>query len=296
MALGDGAAAAPGFVLARARSGGVGAMLLATCAAVAFEAAGALDSAARYYALARAGGIAAVDPWLRLRLARVTRDTTAAVALLTDLPAPAVRLAPLARARALLAAGDSAAALDALALTGQLLEAARLAVALGDTGRARGALYDLMTRAPESDDAAAGVSLARAGLPPTLPAARVALARTLRRHGDPTRARLDVQRAVAQGDSSAATLVLSGELLVQANRLRDAELAYRAVARDSALGPLAIYRRARVLVRLGDPGATDAPSGFAATYPADRAAPTALYVIGHVLGRRGDWAGAAPRL
>jgi len=65
------------------------------------------------------------------------------------------------------------------------------------------------------------------------------------------------------------------------------------VARDSALGPLAIYRRARVLVRLGDPGATDALSGFAATYPADSAAPTALYVIGDVLVDRGDWAGAA---
>src|SRR5439155_1199296 len=199
MALGDGAAAAPHFVQARARSGGLRATLLAARAAVAFEAAGGLDSAARYYALARDGGIAAVDPWLRLRLARVTRDTTAAVALLTGLPGPAVRLAPVARARALLAAGDSAAALDALALTGQLLEVARIAVVL----------------------------------------------------------------------------------------------AYRAAARDSLLGPLAIYRRARVLVRLGDPGASDALSGFAATYPADTAAPTALYVIGDVLVDRGDWAGAA---
>src|SRR6266540_7087203 len=284
MALGNGAAAAPRFVLARARSGGLRATLLAARAAVAFEAAGALDSAARYYALARDGGIAAVDPWLRLRLARVTRDTTAAVALLTGLPAPAVRLAPVARARALLAAGDSAAALDALALTGQLLEVARIAAVLGDTVRARGALYDLMTRAPESDDAAAGVALAQAGLPPRLPAERVALARTLRLHGDATAARIQVQRAVAQGDSTAVTLILYGELLVQANRLRDAELAYRAAARDSALGPLAIYRRARVLVRLGDPGASDALSGFA---------PTSLYVIGDVLVDRGDWAGAA---
>ena len=293
MALGDGAAAAPRFVQARARSGGLRATLLAARAAVAFEAAGGLDSAARYYALARDGGIAAVDPWLRLRLARVTRDTTAAVALLTGLPGPAVRLAPVARARALLAAGDSAAALDALALTGQLLEVARIAVVLGDTVRARGALYDLMTRAPESDDAAAGVTLAQAGLPPRLPAERVALARTLRLHGDATAARIQVQRAVAQGDSTAVTLILYGEVLVQANRLRDAELAYRAAARDSLLGPLAIYRRARVLVRLGDPGASDALSGFAATYPADTAAPTALYVIGDVLVDRGDWAGAA---
>jgi len=293
LALGEGGPAGPHFALARTKSAGLRAALLAARAAVAFEEAGATDSAARYYTLARSAGLAAADPWLRLRLARVTRDTAAAAALLADLPAPAARFAPAARAGALLAAGDSAAALDAFALSGRLLDAARLALQLGDSARARGALYELLTRAPESDDAAAGVTLARAGLPPRLAAERVALARTLRLHGDPTAARVEVQRAVAQGDSSAATLVLYGELLVQANRLRDAELAYRASARDSALGPLAVYRRARVLVRLGDPGATDALSGFAAAYPADTAAPTALYVIGDVLVDRGDWPGAA---
>ena len=150
---------------------------------------------------------------------------------------------------------------------------------MGDSARARGALFELLTRAPESDDAAAGVTLARAGLPPRLAAERVALARTLRLHGDPTAARVEVQRAVAQGDSSAATLVLYGELLVQANRLRDAELAYRASARDSALGPLAVYRRARVLVRLGDPGASDALSSFAVAYTADRDALTVAVAL-----------------
>src|SRR5437773_483210 len=204
LALGEGGPAGPHFALARTKSAGLRAALLAARAAVAFEEAGATDSAARYYTLARSAGLAAADPWLRLRLARVTRDTAAAAALLADLPAPAARFAPAARAGALLAAGDSAAALDAFALSGRLLDAARLAL-----------------------------------------------------------------------------------------RLRDAELAYRASARDSALGPLAVYRRARVLVRLGDPGATDALSGFAAAYPADTAAPTALYVIGDVLVDRGDWPGAA---
>src|SRR5204862_39642 len=83
-------------------------------------------------------------------------------------------------------------------------------------------------------------------------------------------------RAVRQGDSSAATLLLLGELLAGAGRLRDAERAYRAAAKDAALGPLAIYRRARILVRLGDPGAREALGGFAQSYPSDTAAPTAL--------------------
>ena len=102
-----------------------------------------------------------------------------------------------------------------------------------------------------------------------------------------------MEHAVRRGDSSAATLVFYGELLVATGRYDEAARAYRAAARDSVLGPLAIYRRARVLVRLGDPGATTALSGFAQTYPSDTAAPTALYVLGDALFDRGDWSGTA---
>src|SRR5205085_1176439 len=113
------------------------------------------------------------------------------------------------------------------------------------------------------------------------------------RRGGAADARLEVERALRQGDSSAATLVLAGELLAGAGRYRDAERAYRAAARDSALGALAIYRRARILARLGDAGASEALSGFAQSFPADTAAPTALYVLGDMLADRGDWGGAA---
>jgi soluble lytic murein transglycosylase len=291
--LGAPAAAAAHFVAARARSTGARAALLAVRAGLAFESAAAPDSAARYYAAARAGGLAIIDPWLRLRQARVTADTVAAFRLLVDLPPEAAREAPAARARALLVAGDSAGALEGLTDASRLLDAARLALALRDTARARSALYELLTHTPESDDAAAGVTLARAGLPPRLPAERVALARTLRLHGDVTAARIQVSRAVGQGDSSAATLIFYGELLAAAGRLPEAERAYRAAVGDSALGPLAIYRRARLLLRLGDPGAIAALSGFAQTYPTDTAAPTALYLAGDVLADRDDWAGVA---
>src|SRR5439155_1340264 len=106
-------------------------------------------------------------------------------------------------------------------------------------------------------------------------------------------ARLEVERAIRLGDSSAATLVLAGELLAGAGRYRDAERAYRAAARDSALGALAIYRRARILARLGDAGAPEALSGFAQSFAGDTAAPTALYVLGDMLADRGEWAEAA---
>src|SRR5205814_645725 len=171
---------------------------------LAWEVVGERDSAAAAYAAARAAGLSSIEPWLRVRQARVTRDTATAFRLLANLPAPVAREAGAARAQALLAAGDSAAALEALAQAGRSLGVARLARALGDSTPPRGA-----------------------------------------------------------------------------------------AARDSALGALAIYRRARILARLGDAGAPQALSGFAQSFPADTAAPTALYVLGDMLADRGEWPGAA---
>ena len=285
--------AAGHYAVARARARGSRAALLAVREGLAWEAAGALDSAAAAYGAARAGGLPVIDAWLRLRQARVTRDTALAFRLLADLPAPAAREAASARAQALLAAGDSVAALDAFAQAGRSLDLARLALAHGDSSRARDALYGLMARAPESDDAAAAVGVALATLRPRTAPERVALARAMKGHGAASDARLEVERALRQGDSSAATLLLAGELFAAAGRFREAERAYRSATGDPALGALAIYRRARVLVRLGDPGASEALSGFAQSFPSDTAAPTALYMLGDMLADRGEWSGAA---
>jgi soluble lytic murein transglycosylase len=291
--LGQYAAAAAHFSAARARSSGARAALLAVRAGLAHEASGQADSAARAFAAARAGGLQGIDAWLRVRQARVSRDTAEAFKLLADAPPPAAREVLLARARALVLAGDTARALEAFAQAGKGLDVARLALAIRDSARARAALYELMARAPQSDDAAAAVALALGPLPPRAPAEHVALGRALNRRGTAADARIHVEHAIRRGDSSAATMVFYGELLVATGRYAEAAQAYRAAATDSALGPLAIYRRARVLVRLADPGATTALSGFAQTYPSDTAAPTALYVLGDALFDGGDWAGAA---
>jgi soluble lytic murein transglycosylase len=291
--LGQYAAAAAHFGAARARASGARAALLSVRAGLAHEAAGQPDSAAGAFAAARAGGLNAIDDWLRVRQARVSRDTAAAFRLLADVPAPAAQAAVLARAGALLLAGDTAGALDAFMRAGKGLDVAQLALAAGDSARARAALYDLMARAPQSDDAAAAATLALGPLPPRAPEEHLALGRALNRRGTAADARIHVEHAIRRGDSSAATLFFYAELLVATGRYADAARAYRAAARDSALGPLAIYRRARVLVRLGDPGATAALSGFAQTYPADTAAPTALYVLGDALFDRGDGSGTA---
>jgi soluble lytic murein transglycosylase len=291
--LGQYAAAAGHFGAARERASGPRAALLAVRAGLAHEAAGQVDSAREAYAAARAGGLNAIDGWLRVRQAGVTRDSADALRLLDDVPPPAAREARVARARALVLAGDTARALDALAQAGKGLEVARLALAAGDSARARTALYDLMARAPQSDDAATAVPIAQTVLPPRAPAEHAALGRALNRRTTAADARIEVERAVRGGDSSAATLLFYGEMLTATGRYRDAERAYRAAARDSALGPLAIYRRARILVRLDDEGATTALSSFAQTYPADTAAPAALYLLGDLLDGRGDDAGAS---
>jgi soluble lytic murein transglycosylase len=284
--------AARRFVAARGHARGPVAGLLAVRAALAFEAAHLPDSAARYYAVARSGGLAAIEPWLRLREARVLRDTATALRLLANLPPVVAREAGGARAGALLTAGDSSAARLAYHDAGLSLTAAQIALAQGDSDGAREELYALFARTPQSDDAAAGVPLAHGPLPPRVSAERVALARVLRAHGAATEARQQVTRAATDGDSSGATLILAGELLSSLGSYPEAAVAYRAAARETAWSALALYRRARVLVRLGDAGAPEALTGFAQTFPGDTAAPTALYLVGDFLSDRNDDGGA----
>jgi len=290
--LGDFADAATHFLQAQSRAKGARAALLAARAGHAWEQAGERDSAARAYTLARTTGIPAIDPWLRVREAGVLRDTVQAFALLAALPSgPAVEV-PDARARALLGAGDTLLAVAAFTQAGRSLDVARLALAAGDTETARAALYGLMGRAPESDPAASAVSVATTVLPPRIPWERVALARAMKAHGASGDATTEVERAAAAGDSSGATMQLLGDLRVAGGRYVDAERVYRVAMRDSSVVALATYRRARLLLRIGDPGAVQALSAFARAFPADTAAPSALYAAADALAGRGDRAAA----
>lgn len=294
--LGRSADAARDYLRARSLATGSRAALLAVRAAVVFDRAGADDSARFYYVAARAAGLPSIDEWLRLREAGVSRDTTIVDSLLDGLRFPASRRAPLYRARALLAAGDSGLAVDALAAaSGGALQAAEVALARKDSAWARNLLYHLFATAPQSDDAAAGEALAQGPLPPSSSAERTSLAQVLRTHGDAPAALVQVRRAVASGDSSAATLILLSDLLVTNRKDRDALKAVSTaitMATDSATRALATYRRARVLVRMGDPGATQALSDYARAYPGDSSAVTALYLAGDRLAEQGDSTGA----
>jgi len=283
------------FATARLRASGARAALLAVREGVVWEALGDLAVAARAYGDARRlAPLASIDPWLRVREARVTADTVLAFLLLTGVPAPLARVVPATRARVRLTVGDSAGALAAFEDAGLWLDAARLALALRDSTRARDAVYRLFRDAPQSDDAAAAVGLALGAVLPRGAAEAAALARAMRGRGAPAEAAVWAARAVRGGDSSAATLLLLGELQVASGRLRDAAATYVLAARDTSATAIAAYRRARVLLRLGDPHAAAALSGFADRFPRDTAAPVALYVLADSYEDRGD-AGTAGR-
>ena len=286
--------AAEHYAAARGRARDVRAALLAVREGAVREALGDLPGAARAYGEARRlAPLASIDHWLRLRLARVSSDTAVAFRLLVDLPAYVARSTATARGRARLAAGDSTGALAEFTAGGRLLDAARLALALGDSTGARAATYRLLAASPETDDAAAAVGIALGALPPRTASERSALAGAMRERGSPTDARAHAERAVRAGDSTSRTLLLLADLESATGRLRQATTTYRAVAeKDSLVAPLALYRRARTLVRLGDGGAASALASFADRFPSDTAAPTALFVLADMLTDRGDRVGA----
>jgi soluble lytic murein transglycosylase len=286
--------AAHHYSLARARSHEVRAALLAVREGIVREAMGDAAGAAAAYAEARRlAPLGSVDGWLRLRQARVAADTTLAFSLLAGLSPPISRHTPAARGRARLAAGDSAGALREFSAAGRLLDAARLALALGDSATVRQSTYELLARAPESDDAAQAVGIALGAVAPRTPAERATLARAMRERGSPRDARIHAERAVRGGDSSASTVLLLADLEAATGRLRPAAALYLRSARaDSGMAALALYRRARTLARMGDRGADAAFMGFADRFATDSAAPTALYLLADLRLDRGDSAGA----
>jgi len=287
LALGMHRSAAERFAAARRLTAGALAALFAVREAVAHEAGGSREDAVAAWRAARATGLAAVEDWLRLREARVTDDTAAAHALLGTLgPGPA-REAGVVWAAVLLGAGDSAAAQRAYAGLGRWREAIAIALGRGDTVAARTMLYGDVAPGLRRDLADMVRELA-ALLPPHTAAEFVILARALRLQNSTSQAVAAVRTALARGDSTGPTLLLAGDLLADAGRLWPAERAYRAAVADPAVAPLATYRRARILARIGDPGAVRALAGFADTHPGDSAAPSALYFLAAHLTERGD--------
>lgn len=252
----------------------------------AWERVGEPERAAGLYRDA-ANELPAVAPWLVLREARATADTSRAFGLLARAAGAAPELVVETRAELIATAGDTARAVAILAGAGIDGRAAMLALASRDSVNAR----QLAFRALRDADTAVvrvGVTLAVATFPPVTSGEYLALARAVRR-AEAERAADLVAQAVHAGDSSAATLALWGDILAD---LRQNTLALNAYTMaERRRGPesrTAAFNRARMLVRLGRPeAASRALRAFADSFPEHPSAPMAWYLLADLTADQG---------
>ncbi len=276
----DFATAARFFAAAAAGAAGGRRGVLEARAGEAFERAGVPEAAAVHYRAA-VRLLPQVSPWIAIRLARLMPDTSRAFELLRRAPESARALALEARAELLTAAGDYRRAVAELAAAGRYGRGAVVALAWGDTARARRVAFAAL----------AGADTAEAGLALDLLAARplarnreqrLAIARALERKARFGEAARWYGRIVASGDSSAAALLAWGTALERSGdrgtALRVFALAEKA-AGDSAAAA-ARYARARALLRRGRTAAALAAlTAFVKAHPEHPSVPLALMAI-----------------
>ena len=249
----------------------------------AYERAGYPRLAAMHYTNA-AKQLPAIGGWLAVREARVTDDPARAFKLLQRASPPARRAAALARAEVYLSAGDSARAVDAYARVNDHRAAAAIAVATGDSVRAQSELYTTL-QSGDADNVVWAVAKIEEMFPPSNAEQLMRVARAYRT-SDRRRAIELVDRVVALGDSSIATLVFLADLHRDAGAFPEALDAYLAARhRGSAT---AFYRYARLLDRAGRRTESRlALLEFADAYPRSSVAPISVFLVAEARRRQG---------
>jgi soluble lytic murein transglycosylase len=262
-----------------AHNTGIGRGVFMARAGDAYERAGMRDSArVRYRDAARE--LRSIAGWLALREARVTDDPVQAFVLLREAPPEAERFAAGIRADLFLAAGDTARAITSFVTAHSEVEAARLAVAVGDTARGNGLALDAL-RSRDTADVRAALELLLVGPDPGGPEELIAVAAAYRRLRQRNEAVVIARRAARSGDASARVVRVWGDLEVDVGRLRSAIDAYeRAAALGGGEGVLAEYKRARQLSRSGQVSqGSRALLAFAANHPGHTLAPQAVFLV-----------------
>jgi soluble lytic murein transglycosylase-like protein len=263
--------------------------VLLTQAAEAYALAGREADAKRLYSQA-APQLPSIAGWLALREAQVTPNPVEALGLLRSVPADGWLLAGAVRADILEAAGDTVAAIFALAKVERYVRAAEFSLLVGDSTRAR----DLTYRAVSSGDSSQAVPAAALALerfPPAKLEEYRSTARVLARYGQLRDAVTLLEQAVASVDSSAETLLLLGRLTAATgDRWGALDVYHRAAQLGEAESAEAEYQRARLLLSLRQTErAQIVLRGFVDQYPSHSRAPTALYLVGDLnqdAGRR----------
>jgi len=248
-------------------------------AADALERAGFPRAAAVQYEAA-ASQLTAIAPWLAVRWARVADDRMRALEALRTSPPETKPLAVEAQATILLADGDTAGAIASFEEAGRVARAARLAAAAGDASGAR----RLAIAALESADTGivrGGFAVVGDDFRPTSAEELLVVVRAHLLLGRRQAALMLVRQAVDQGDATARTLRILGDLERDVGNFWDAVLAYeRAGELGGTEGAQADYRRARLLPSLDrqTEGYRELAL-FVERYPDHSLAPRALYLV-----------------
>ena len=224
-----------------------------------------------------------VRRWLALRQASVAENPVMALKLLHSAPLAGRTLAAEIRAAAFEAMGDSGAAIRTLAEAQRFAAAGRVALAAGDSARARELVYRAVATGRE-DETTAGIEAALADFPPSTPREHLMLARALRRFGTTAGALAQAVAAFEAGDSSMATRLFLGQLTEASRDRRGAIRIYDAAVRAGGddTGE-AEYRSARAHLRLGERNvAYVAFRAFLENRPHHERTPAALFLMGDI--------------
>ncbi|GIW52941.1 MAG: hypothetical protein KatS3mg081_2296 [Gemmatimonadales bacterium] len=277
------------------RTAGVRRGILEARAGLAFEKAGLDRVAARHYRRARIE-LPEVAGWLALREARLTADTARALSLLRRARGLPAELVARAKGSALLKAGDPVGAERALAEAGLKAEAAQVALARGDTVRARRFFVEALREGDGSltaESARRMVSL----LDPEDEAAVLMAAGFFRRARAPRDAWLLLSRALEQSGAekaSAELLFSSAQVLEELGRAREALPLYRQAA--SLRGEVAVraaYAAARLVLRIrGSDAGSRELAAFAESHPDHSLAGSALLLAANSKARARLWSEA----
>jgi soluble lytic murein transglycosylase len=283
-ALGEHATAARLYAAAAMRSAGPRRGVLEAKAAEAFDRAGLVRLARQHYRRA-ARLLPDVAGWLAVREAALWHDTALVSRLLGRAGPAEQRFAAAVRAAALIRAGDSVGGVHWLVAAGRHGRAAEVALALGDTPRARRLLYRGLLDSPVP---VSGVNLLLAAFPPSNPDEISAVAGALRRLGRSPEA-IRVLRIAADRSGEVGILVAAADALGEAgDRTGVAHALQRALRIQGTDGADQEHAHARLILRArGEAAGWRALVQFARRNPHHPAVPSVLATVAGIHERAG---------
>lgn len=249
----------------------------------AFDRADNRDSARALYEQA-AGMLPHISDWLYLRAAGVTSDSSARANYFSKVRSAVARdriRATDAQARE--RSGDIAGAIKAYSAAGSRLSAIRLRLSPGvsdaDRASARKDLLSYIQHPPGNDEARDAVGLFDQLFPKHSASEELTLARGANSAGWSARAAAGYAKAIKARLGNSADFFRYGTTLSRLNRDKEAAAQFARVSSPNSLAAAAGYQRARALIAMGNPGASQALRTVVGKFPRDTSAAAALLLL-----------------